>query len=264
MRKKILGIIVVGSLVLMLAAFVAVRVAHRSVSTGEQMASHNAISVSVFSVLQAHGGASVKEWPRFTQQGTLTYHPNLSAGSQGVFERKLTLSVDGSSVRYDKATLNRSQSYFFDGRTVIRTTFDATTKSDVKVIEGVEAASIRFQMATFGLLPILKRLSESGVQVVYVGATSKGNQFQVKGLNGSWYLYANSDFLIERLEVNDVNVTYSDFRTVEGLTLPFREEVRKGDKLLYEINLDTFDLNPVFAPGFFKSDLGCVTIWLSV
>ena len=255
MRKKVLGIIVVGSLVLVLVAFAATRVAHRSASTAEQTASHNAVSVSVFSVLQAHGGTSVKELPRFALRGTLTYHPNLSDGSQRVFERKLTLSVDGSSVRYDKATLNRSQSYFFDGRTVIRTTFDATTKSDVKIIDGVEAASIRFQIATFGLLPILKRLSEPGVQVVYVGDTSKGNQFQVKTSSSCWYFYTNSDFLVERLEVSDVNVTYSNFRTVEGLTLPFCQEVRKGDKLLYEIKLDTFDLNPVFAADFFKSDL---------
>jgi hypothetical protein len=254
MRKKFLGLVLVSTLVLMIAAwFMAVKVAHRGISA-EQKESPNAISVSVFTVLQAHNKGPVKEWPRFTEKGTLAYHMDFSADSQRVFDRKVTLSVDHSSVRYDKATLNHTQSYVFDGRTVTHTTFDEKTQVAVKIADGAESASIRFQMATFGLLPILKRLSEPDTQVVYLGTTSKGNQFQVNSISGSWYFYTDANFRIERLEVNDVNITYSDFRTVEGLTLPFCQEMKKGDKLLYEVKLDTFDLNPVFAADFFKGD----------
>jgi hypothetical protein len=172
-----------------------------------------------------------------------------------MFERRLTLSLDGSFVRYDKATLHGSQSYRFDGHTLIQTTFDANTQVEAKMIGGIEATSIRFQMATFGLLPILKRLSEPGTNVVYLGPTSKGNQFQVKGSGGFWYFYVNSSQLIDRLEVNDLNITYGDYRTADGLTVPFYQQVKKGDKLIYEIKFDPFDLHPTFAADFFKTDL---------
>ncbi|MFY9622506.1 MAG: hypothetical protein WAQ99_22005 [Pyrinomonadaceae bacterium] len=255
MRKSFLSAVVLSNVLLVgVGMTLAVRLVYRSLSTANHQAAQN-INVSAFTVLQAHIGRNDKAWSRFTQKGTLTYHADTSAGSLRVFERKLRLSVDGSLIRYDKGTLNRNQSYLFDGNTLVRTTFDAETQVETRVVDGVEAASIKFQTATCGLLPILRRLSEPSTQVDYVGATSNGNRFQVKTAGGSWYFYANSDHLVERLEVNNIKITYDDYRTVEGLKLPFYQQVKKGDKLLYEIQFETFDLNPVFAVGFFKSDL---------
>jgi hypothetical protein len=99
----------------------------------------------------------------------------------------------------------------------------------------------------------LRPLLDPRTQVSYVGPTSKGNRFQVKTLNGSWYFYTNSNHLIERVEIDNINITYGDYRTVGGLKLPFYQQVRKADKLLYEIKFDTFEFNPVFAADFFKS-----------
>jgi hypothetical protein len=223
-----------------------VRLVNRSNSTTNRQARS---SVSVFTLLQAHGGRGDREWTRFRQEGTLIYHIGASADPQSRFERRLSLSTDGRVVRYDRATLNITQSYSFDGNTLIRTTFQAGTQLDVKAVDGTEAASIKFQMATFGLLPILKRLSDPATQVIYVGTTEKGDQFQVKTGGGSWYFYSNSNHLIDRLEVGEINITYGDYRTVDGLTLPFYQNVRKGETLLYEIRFDTFDLSPVFASG---------------
>ncbi|HYJ89013.1 MAG TPA: hypothetical protein VEW46_23305 [Pyrinomonadaceae bacterium] len=255
MRKILLSPVVVSILLLLLGIGIAaaVRLVYRSNSTANQQAGPN--PVEVFTVLQAHGCHNHKEWLRFIQKGTLMYYPDISAGSQRVFERRLSLSTDRSFVRYDKATLNRNQRFLFDGRTLVRTTFEAETQLEVRVLDGVEAASIKFQMATFGLLPILKRLSEPSTQVVYVGTASRRNRFQVKTDRGSWYFYTNPNHLIDRLEVGDINVTYGDYRTVDGLNLPFYQRVKKGDRLLYEIKFDTFDLNPVFGIGFFKSNL---------
>jgi hypothetical protein len=249
MRKTFLRRVVIWSVLLVgVGMTLAARLVFRR-------AAHGPVSISVLTVLQAHGGQNNNQWPRFTQQGTLMYYPNISAGSQGMFERKLMLSVDASCARYDRTTLDRTQSYLFDGQTVVRTTFDTETQLEGRVINGVEAVSIRRQIATFGLLPILRRLSEPNKQVVYIGATSKGNRFQVKTIDGSWYFYANSNNLIDRLEDGEISITYGDYRTVQGLTLPFYQQVRKNDKLLYDIKLGTFDLNPVFAVGFFKSHL---------
>lgn len=255
MRKTFLSLVVISVFLVGVGMTVAVRRIYRSTSSANQQAARNSTSISVFTVLQAHIGKNYKEWPRFTQKGTLTYHPDVSAGSQRVFERKLKLSVDRSLVRYDKATLNRNQSYLFNGHTLVRTTFDAENQVETRVIDGVEAASIKFQMGTLGLLPILRRLLEPSTQVDYAGTTSNRNRFQVKTAAGSWYFYTNSNNLIDRLEINDINITYGDYRTVEGLRLPFYQQVKKGDKLLYDIRLETFDLNPVFPVGFFKSGL---------
>jgi hypothetical protein len=254
MRRKtfLYLVMIIGVLLGVIALAAVVRLVNRSNSIPNQQAAPNSIGVSVFTVLQAHGGSGNREWTRFRQKGTLRYHMEVSAGSQQ-FERKLSLSTDGPVVRYDRATLNINQSYLLDGNTLVRTTFQAGTRLDVKTVAGMEAASIKSQIATFGLLPILKRLSDPAAQVLYVGATKKGDRFQVKTGGGSWYFYSNSSQLIDRLEVGEVNITYGDYRIVEGLTLPFYQNVRKGERLLYEIKFDTFELSPVFAAGFFKT-----------
>ena len=250
MRKTFSHLVIIIGVLLAVAGLAAVvRLVNRSNSTTNRQARPNSTRVSVFTLLQAHGGRGDREWTRFRQEGTLSYHVETSAGLQPLFERKFNFSTDGPVVRYDRATLNINQSYSFDGNTLIRTTFQAGTQLDVKVVDGTEAASIKFQIATFGLLPILKRLSDPATQVIYVGATEKGNRFQVKTGGGSWYFYSNSNHLIDRLEVGEINITYGDYRTVDGLTLPFYQNVRKGETLLYELRFDTFELSPVFASG---------------
>jgi hypothetical protein len=251
MRKTFSHLVMTIGVLLAVAGLAAmVRLVNRSNSTTNRQARPNSIRVSVFTLLQAHGGRGDRGWTRFRQEGTLSYHINASAGRQHRFERKLNLSSDGPVVKYDRATLNIKQSYLFDGNTLIRTTFQAGTQLDVKAVDGTEAASIKFQMATCGLLPILKRLSDPATQVSYVGATEKGNRFRVKTGGGSWYFYSNSSHLIERLEVGEINITYGDYRTVDQLTLPFYQSVRKGETLLYELRFDAFELSPVFASGF--------------
>lgn len=240
--------VTIGALLAVAGLAAVVGLVNRNNSATSRQAGQNSIRVSV---LQAHGGRGDREWTRFRQEGTLTYHMDASVGSQ--FERKLSLSIDGPVARYDRATLDINQSYLFDGNTLVRTTFQAGIQLDVKAVDGMEAASIKVQIATFGLLPVLKRLSDPATQVSYVGATEKGERFQVKTAGGSWYFYSNSNHLIDRLEIGEINITYSDYRTVDGLTLPFYQNVRKGETLIFEIKLDNFELSPVFASGFFKT-----------
>ncbi len=251
MRKTFSHLVmIIGVLLAVTGLAAVVRLVNQSHSTANRQARPNSIHVSVFTLLQAHGGRGDRGWTRFRQEGTLSYHIEASSGPQRRFERKLNLSTDGPVVRYDRATLNINQSYLFDGNTLIRTTFRSGIQLDVKAVDGTEAASIKFQIATFGLLPILKRLADPATKVIYVGATEKGNRFQVKTGGGSWYFYSNSNHLIDRLEVGEINITYGDYRTVDGLTLPFYQNVRKGETLLYELRLEVFEISPVFASGF--------------
>ena len=234
MRKNFLSLVIIAGL--LAAASAVVTVLNR---------------VSVSTVLKAHGGYNIKLRSKYTQTATLTYFMNGSNGLQRVLDVKLKLSVDDTLTRYDKTTFDRSQIYLLDGQNLIRN--DAGIKQEGKTLDGSEAAAIKFQISTFGLLPILKRLSDPRSQVSYVGPTAKGHRFQVTTIKGSWYFYANSNRLIDRLEIENINITFGDYRTVQGMKLPFLQQVRKADKLLYEIKFDTFEFNPVFAADFFKS-----------
>jgi len=187
------------------------------------------------------------------QKGTLRYYPTFSTSSPNQLERKLNLSTDGPSTRYESATLNINQSYLLNGNTLVRTTFHAGTQLEVKALDGLEAASIKFQMATFGMLPILKRISDPATTVVFVGNTANGNQFEVKTVNGFWYFYSDSEHLISRLEIGGITITFDDYRQVEGMNLPFHQNVSKGNVFLYEVQLDTVETNPMFDPGLFKT-----------
>lgn len=253
MKKTRLTPVVISLLLLGAGVVATVRFVYHSDSTNQPAASTSA-NVSVFNVLQAH---SVRHQERmsFTQKATLIYYMESSGGLQRVSEKTLTLSSDGSLVRLDKTTVDTNQSYLFLGQTLVRTTYRSGTQKEVKVVDAAEADSIKVQIGTFGLTPLLKRLSEPNRQVVFLGASSKGNRFQVKATNGFLYFYTKPNHLIERLEFDDMSITYGDYRTVDGPNLPFHQQVRKGDRLLYEIRFDTFDFNPVFAAHFFKSDL---------
>ena len=254
MKNTLLSPVVIASLLLLGVGVVAtVRFVYHSNSTNQQ-AGPTPVNVSVFSVLQAHSFRHTERMS-FTQKATFIRYAEDSGRPQRVAEKSLTLSVDHSFVRFDKTTDDSTQSYLFLGQTLVRTTHRAGTQQEVKIVDVAEADNIRVQVETFGLAMILRRVSEPDRQVVFLGASSKGNRFEVKATGGSLYFYTNTNDVIDRLEFDDISISYGDYRTVDGLNLPFYQQVRKGDRLLYEIRFDTIDFNPTFAPGFFKSDL---------
>lgn len=232
-------------------ALVLRRVNRHSSSTLRQSES-NSGRVLVLASLQAHGGRSDRSWTRFFAQGTLTFNRHLS-NRLLQFERKFSLASDGPVVRYDRASVDTNESYLFDGNTLVRTITQTGGQRGVKTMDGAEAAGIKSLIAACGLLPFLKRLSDPGTKAVYIGRTKKGDQFEVKTDKGTWNFYSNSNHLIERLYGGEFSITYGDYRTVDGVTLPYYQEVWKGETFLYDIKFDSFDLNPVFVPGFFKS-----------
>ena len=245
MKKNSLHLaMIIGLFLTPFAIAGAVKFVNRSTSIPVQQAETSSIRVSVSTVVQTHAGRGPRNWTRFNLKGALQYRWNISTDAQGRFERKLTLCDEGPVVRYERVTLNTSQSYRFDGKTVVRTTSQSGTQLEVKTLDGVEAASIRFQIATASLLPILKLLSDPETKVVYLGPTSKGDRFEVTTKSGHWSFYSNLNHLIERVEVGEINITYGDYRAVDGLTLPYYQKVTKGDTVLYDVRFDTFELNP--------------------
>jgi hypothetical protein len=256
MRKDVSYVIVIGALALVgIGIISATRLARKSTLTSERQAGLQ--TVSVLTVLKAHIGQQYKQLPGYTVTGTRRiFDKDIAERPLLLVERKVSLSTNGAVVRYDRRTpAETHQTFIFDGRALVQQTFRAGGELQPRALEGFAADSIKFQLATFGLLPILKRLADPGTRVVYLGATSKGDRFQVNSGVGSWYLYTNPQHLIERLEVGDASITYGDYRMIDGLNLPFVQKVNKGEWLMYEIEFASLELNPVFPVGFFKSDL---------
>jgi hypothetical protein len=241
-------IIIIALLLMSIGTATVVRHVNQNNSRAPRQSGPNSW-IFVLLVLKAHSNGSDRDWTRFSQTGTLRYYPHLATGSQR-FERKIRLATDGPVVRYDRTTFDITQSYLFDGNILVS---KASEDGSRRPLDSVETESLRFQIRTSGLLPVLKRLSDPATKVVYLGATAKGDRFEVKTQNGSWYFYSNSNHLIDQLEVGEINIMFEDYRTVNGLTLPYYQSVRKGNALLYDIKFDTFELNPVFASDFFES-----------
>lgn len=231
---------------------IVVRRVNRTGSSTLQQTESNSSRILVRASLQAHGGRRDRRWTRFFVRGTLTFNQQLSNGSLQI-EREFRLASDGAVVRYARDYLNINESYLLDGTTLVRTITQTGNQKQVETIDGAEAGSIKSLIAACSLLPFLKRLADPRTKATYIARTSKGDQFEVKTDKGTWYFYSNSAHLIERLDGGEFSITYGDYRTVGDVTLPYYQKVRKGETFLYDIKFDSFDLNPVFVPGFFKS-----------
>jgi hypothetical protein len=227
-----------------------VRFIGRKISTTTRPAVKKCCELSVPTVLKAHISSCNAHWTRFTQKATLREDKGVSSNQ---IETSLSLSTDGTQARYDRTTAALNLSYLLNQKTLIRTTVYAGSQREVKTVNSDdEAYLIEFQIETFGILPLLKRLSNPATRVAYVGNTSKGDQFEVKTGYGSWYFYVNSQHLIDRLQFDELTITFDDYRQVEGLNLPFHQTASKGDDFLHEIRFSEIDLDPAFASDVFK------------
>lgn len=256
MKRKTSYLLTISGLLFVIAGLtVAVRFINRTTLTVPEQTETKASGLSVLTVLEAHIGSDNTHWRSFTQKATQREGESVSTTVQNQVETKLSLSTDGTAVRYDRATLNLNLSFLLKGNSLVRTISYSGKQLEVKPLEGRDAARVTSQITTFGMLPLLKYVSDPATLVFYVGSTPNGDQFEVKAPNGSWYFYSNSKHLIDRLQFGQYIVTYDDYRQVGGLNLPFNEKVSKGDSILYEIQFDEIDLNPVFASGIFENKL---------
>lgn len=265
MRAIVLTLIVIGGLIVASGGIAAlVKLLRQTKATDNRqvviktadVTSSDTADVTLNAVLQEHGVNKDMLRSVFKQDAILTVYGDSPIDPKPLVQQELNLSTNGSVIRLDKTTINKTESFLSDGQTLIQTIGKAGTQPNAKIPEDLGIAFVKFQMDSFGLLPVLKHFSDSNVQVVYLGATSKGNQFLIKTAVGDRYFYTNSNNLIVRVEAADeINITYGDYRTVDGLNLPFYQHVKKSDKLLYELKFQDPDFNPVFATDHFKSDL---------
>lgn len=217
----------------------------KSVSPAAPSAAQKIASLSA--TLQAHFGAVNKPWPAYTQKGVRT-----PPKGSGQIEQKVSFSTDGTLIRYEQGEAPVYLRIFvFDGHTLVERTVQWGGELEPRVVEGPEADPLKFQMATFGVLPLLKRLSAPNAQVTLLDSSATGDQFQVDNAAGSWWVFTNRDHLIERVKVGDVTIEFQDYRNVDGMTVPFAQSVTQGTLLKYRINFESMVVEPNFPQDFF-------------
>lgn len=203
-------------------------------------------SPSLSAVLQAHTGSKGLR-SSYTLKGVRT-----PTGGPSKLEQKVALSTDGTLTRYDRSeNPGFQQTFVLDGGTITEHIFGTGGEAKAKILAEAEADTVKFQLATFGLLPVLKRLFAPNAEVSLMETTSEGDQFQVKTAAGSWFVFTNSEHLIERIKVGDVSIDYQDYRTVAGMQLPFSQRVMQGPELKYRLNIDSIIVDPTFPFDFF-------------
>ena len=212
---------------------------------------------SVRSVLEAHGvyqkpglADHISEAVRLTAIGG-------GAELPGFFERKVTLWNHENTFKIRKAdpAALRERRELFDGQSFLY----AETETGGKTLGSgqmgnSELAEAKFAVGTFGLIPILNRLSDPASQSVYQGITPSGDRFKVSAAGGSWTFCSGRTHLIRRVEIGDARIEYADYREVDGVQLPFNQKVWIGNRLLYELVFTRIDLNPVFPPACFTRE----------
>lgn len=126
MRKTFLRPVVIGNVLLVAVSMVtAVRIVPRY----DRKAEPTHIGISIFTELQAPD-RNDRERPRFTEKARLTNCPDNSAGDQN---------------------------FLFDELSLVWTSGQANIQMEVRVFHRFEVG-IRFQIAAFGLLPVLRCL----------------------------------------------------------------------------------------------------------
>jgi hypothetical protein len=114
-----------------------------------------------------------------------------------------------------------------------------------------EAAGL--EIKTFGLLPILRRLNQIRSEGVSGGVSAEGlEKLNVNVSGRTWTVYVDSERLIRRLVFEESAIEYDDYRTIDGIRLPFRQRFFNKGHLYYELSFTTIDLKPAFSSDYFS------------
>lgn len=230
-------------------------------ATSSGKSNQAAPNISPGDLLQAHNvaqrskalSASITEAVKLT-----SVYGNSGGELPNFFERKVSVSVNGNAFRREKVDPLglREQVEVFDGRQATRTVIEMGRQvEEVNQTGDAQLRNLELSIRTFGLLPILKQLSDQAAEVVYLGRTSrKEDKFEVKSATGSFILYADQGHVIRRVEAGNRVMEYADYRSVKGVLLPFIERVFVKGQLSHELVFTKIELNPVFPDGYFSRE----------
>jgi hypothetical protein len=258
--KKILGALILGGLLSTgMLALSSEKPDHPvpSVSIGE--AKQAASSISIDDVLRAH---NVPRTPDslaiFSAEAVrLTTRPHgIDRELPSFFERRVSIVLAGNA--YKRHTADplklREQYDMFDGSVP----YHAVTErgrliEEANQMAGSQSGDVEFSVKTFGLVPILKQLSDPTMEAVYLGrAVGSQDKFDIRTATDRWTLYADTEHLIRRVEISDKTIEYASYRSVDGVQLPFIQRVSIGSQPFQELVFTQITLHPKLPSGFFS------------
>jgi hypothetical protein len=119
-----------------------------------------------------------------------------------------------------------------------------------------QVRAAKFAVETSGLLPMLKACMDPAAEARFLERTPMLlDKFAVTTAGGQWFVYADAlSHLIRRVDMGDKTFQFADYRSVDGLQLPFIQRLYVGDRLVYELIFSTIELNPTFAAGHFSKE----------
>jgi hypothetical protein len=217
--------------------------------------------VSIGEVLRAHNVprdpdlllASVAEAVKLT-----SYTDAHDSNSPGFFERKIKVSIGvGGFKRHKTDVLGLREEFdLFDGRNAHQSVVETGKKAkEVDQMSDSRFRAVAFGVNTFGLVPILNQLSAQRAEVNYLGRTARGeDMFELRMATGSWTLYTDQQHMIRKLERGNRTIKYADYRSVDGVRLPFIQRVYIEGRLAYELVFKRIDLNQTFPAGYFSRE----------
>lgn len=219
---------------------------------------HPAVSISV--VLRAHNAPQdPNSLTNYASEGVMVvpYEGSSDGKAHNFFVHRVSALVRGGSFRYDTVDFNGSlrETYISDGTVCNRslTGRKGLVNAERRIGE-MQFKLVESRVWRFGLLPFLRRLSDPRTEATYLGRTESGNdKFEVKTPSGTWTLLSDESGLIQRLEIGKGTIVFSDYRSVEGVQLPFNERVLIDGRQFYELSFDNINLKPKLDGGLFNS-----------
>jgi len=226
---------------------------------------HPAPISSLAEILQAHNIPQSSEvLTAYVAETRKKIYYRVKSGSQlpGFFEYTETISTDGIAYKRDKVDLQS-----------VRKQTDLIVEQEayhMEIVKGKPSGSgrrlgdtdyraVKSAILRFGLIPFLRQLQDTTATTVYLEQV-EGNQKKlvVKTASEDLTLYVDSQHLIRKIQVprNHHNLTmeYDDYRTVDGVQLPFSQRIFADEKLVYELFFTQINLTPSFPVDYFSRD----------
>jgi hypothetical protein len=172
------------------------------------------------------------------------------------FERRVSVSVIDTAFRLDKVdpAALREESEMFDGQVLHTTVIEQGKQIEDRSEMGAsQYETVEFGIKNMGLLAVLNHISDPRAETAYLGLTArKEDKVEVKVTGGSFIVYADQEHRIRKVVVGRYTMEYADYRSVEGVLLPFIERVFVKGHLMYELVFTGIDINPEFPADHFS------------
>jgi len=193
-------------------------------------------------VLQAHGGrwaiGSIRGFRAEAVRLTSTRPPEY-------IERRLIVSASGSQFKRHMidplGLIDRFE--IFDGQIGhYRIVERGAAEDQPRLMDSDRLRAVKFSINTYGLVPILQTCSDPAVEAVFLGRASRSlDKFVIKTEAGERFIYADRSHRIVRVDIGDKILQFADYRSVNGLQLPYLQRVSLGGQLIYQLTFSTIE-----------------------